>query len=162
MYGHLILWICIFLSFPFSALAVSEGQLLIPFRAMDMSGESINIEEYIGDKIIVLAFWASWCPLCKSEVPLLNEIKDRFDPEKVVIFGINIDKNDSPSRARTFINKNSINYPVIYDQGSVITTSYKISGVPTVIITDRKGIIKFRKNYVPEVDRLDVIGGFVP
>ena len=157
MYGRLItIWICFSLSFPLSAFAVSEGQQLVPFQTMDMSGELMNLDEYIGHKIIILVFWASWCPLCKSEVPLLNEIKNRFNPEKIAIFGINIDKNDSPSRARAFMKSNAINYPVIYDKGSAITTSYKITGIPTVIITNKDGIITFRKNYVPEADHFDI------
>ena len=157
MYCRLIsICICFSLSFPLSASAVSEGQQLVPFQAKDMSGESINLNKYIGDKIIILTFWASWCPLCKSEVPLLNDIKNRFNPEKIAIFGINIDKNDSPSQARAFMENNTINYPIIYDEGSIITTSYKITGVPTVIIADKNGIITFRKNYVPEPDHFNI------
>lgn len=138
------------------AYAVNVDESILPFDTVDINGSRVNLGENIGQKVIILVFWASWCPLCESEVPLLNEITKTFSSDKVALYGINIDKNDSPARALTFVNKNKIEYPVIYDKGSKITSSYKITGVPTVIITDRKGVVVFRRNYVPEMDSINI------
>ena len=62
------------------------------------------------NKVLVINFWASWCPPCVEEMPTLDKIQREFDPKKTLIVGIGI---DSPSNIRQFLEKTPISYPIV-------------------------------------------------
>jgi len=62
------------------------------------------------NRVLVVNFWASWCPPCVEEMPTLDKIQREFDPKKMLIVGIGI---DSPSNIRQFLEKNPISYPIV-------------------------------------------------
>ena len=135
---------------PATSFALSEGEPLPPFDTEDIDGNPVDLKEIIGQKPIMFVFWASWCPSCFFEVPKLNALYKEFSPQGMEFFGINVDQNDSINQAFKFMGKAKMRYPVIYDTGSVITKNYGVPGVPTIIIVNKKGIVTFKRNYVPE------------
>lgn len=135
---------------PASSFALSQGDPLPPFDTEDIDGNPVDLNEIIGKQPIMFVFWASWCPSCFFEVPKLNALYDEFGPQGLAFFGINVDQNDSINQAYKFMGKAKMRYPVIYDTGSVITNNYEVPGVPTIMIVNKKGVVTFKENYVPE------------
>ena len=72
-------------------------------------GKAINTEEWQG-KVLVVNFWASWCPPCVEEMPVLDKLQKEFLSQNVLFVGIGI---DSPSNIREFLEKTPISYPIV-------------------------------------------------
>ncbi|PIE60139.1 MAG: redoxin [Desulfobulbus propionicus] len=148
----LTLFICLV---PMTSFAVQPGDQLPYFSAENMEGNTYDLSRYIGKKPIMLVFWASWCPNCITEVPKVNKLVAQFQKKGMEFIAINIGVNDSKKRAASFIKKNKINYPVIFDTKQAITNKYKVIGVPTIIVADSKGVVQFAGHGTPEITDSD-------
>ncbi|WP_028583611.1 TlpA family protein disulfide reductase [Desulfogranum mediterraneum] len=136
---------------PCTVMAVQLGDRLQSFNQQDMDGKTINMDEIIGKKPVMLVFWASWCPSCKTEVPKVNRLKEQYQSQGMEFIGINIGFNDSLKRARKFIKKTKMDYPVVFDSSNDITKRYLVRGVPTIIVADSEGIVQYKHYGVPEI-----------
>jgi thiol-disulfide isomerase/thioredoxin len=78
-----------------------------PWQTAD--GKSVDIEQWRG-KVLVVNFWASWCPPCVEEMPTLDKLQEEFKSQNVLFVGIGI---DSPSNIRQFLEKTPVSYPIV-------------------------------------------------
>jgi cytochrome c biogenesis protein CcmG, thiol:disulfide interchange protein DsbE len=90
-------------------------------------------------KVVVLNVWASWCPPCQSEMPLLQRTHERIAPEGGVVLGI--DTQDSPDDALNFLHKKDITFPSLRDRDREYGREYGVSAYPETFLIDRKGRI---------------------
>lgn len=124
---------------------------LIPFKGYDLDGQAIDIERSIGNSAVVLVFWASWCPSCRAEVPKLNALIKRYANRGMDFIGVNVGYNDSYKRAKAFVEKTGMNYPNLFDATGNIGEQYGLQGVPTVIVADKKGFVRYYGHSTPEI-----------
>jgi len=122
----------------------AAGQTAMPTEMVDFSlpdteGKVHDIKEWRG-KIIVLNFWATWCPPCRAEVPLFVDTQTKFKKDGLVIVGVAIDKRQDVAN---FIDSYFINYPVLVsDQDNTeLMARYgnRIATLPYSVVMDRKG-----------------------
>jgi len=146
-----LLVLVLLLLLPVSAMALNQGDSLIPFAAQEMDGNNIDLATVIGTKPIMLVFWASWCPNCRSEVRKVNALIEKYEKKGMKFLAGNVGHNDSEAKARRFMEKYSMSYPVIFDKSSDISGQYAIQGVPTVLVADKKGTIVFKNYGVPDI-----------
>ncbi|BCO10473.1 hypothetical protein GF1_28490 [Desulfolithobacter dissulfuricans] len=147
----LFLSLC-FLLLPLTASgAIKVGDTVAPFTGTDMNGRQVDLGQVIGKQPIMLIFWASWCPNCKREVPRVNELQEKYGSRGMYFLGINVGFNDSPERARAFMESTGMNYPVLFDKQGTISRQYGVQGVPTIIVTDKSGRVVFKNFGVPEI-----------
>lgn len=137
--------------FPLTAGAINPGGTLTPFTGTDLNGKPVDLGKIIGKQPVMLVFWASWCPNCKSEVPKINELYEKFGPQGMSFVGVNVGFNDSVERAKAFVQLTKMAYPVFFDEKSTITKKYGVQGVPTVIVADKKGRVAYKSFGVPEI-----------
>ena len=78
-----------------------------PWQTPD--GKSVDTKEWRG-KVLVVNFWASWCPPCVEEMPTLDKLQQEFKAQNVLFVGIGI---DSPSNIRQFLEKTPVSYPIV-------------------------------------------------
>lgn len=98
------------------------------------------IEKKIGKEPVFLVFFGSWCKSCAEETPELNRIYKKYSARGLAFYGVDI--NDTEAKAREFITKNNIQYPVIYDKSRKnIADKYEILATPLIMIFDKKGNI---------------------
>jgi cytochrome c biogenesis protein CcmG/thiol:disulfide interchange protein DsbE len=90
-------------------------------------------------KVVVLNVWASWCPPCQSEMPLLQRTHERIAPDGGVVLGI--DTQDSPDDALKFLRKKEITFPSLRDRDREYGREYGVSAYPETFLIDRKGRI---------------------
>jgi thiol-disulfide isomerase/thioredoxin len=107
-----------------------------------LSGEKFNVEDYKG-KVLVLDFWATWCPPCKMEIPDLIEINDEYKDKGVVLVGITGDE-DAEESVPEFAKESGLNYRN-FIMNDAIDKEYNITGWPTKVIYDADGNEVFRK-----------------
>jgi thiol-disulfide isomerase/thioredoxin len=145
----LLAWFLLLL--PCSLLAEQEGQQLIPFKGNDLNGQPFDLQQSIGRKPIMLIFWASWCPTCKTEVPKVNQLAEKYRDRGMEFIAVNVGFNDTVERAEAFAKKTGMAYPAFFDGTGTVAEKYKLLGVPTIIIADKKGVIRFRNYGAPDI-----------
>ena len=115
------------------------------FSLMDVSGQSRSVSEWQG-KVLVINFWATWCPPCLEEIPHFIGLQDKYGDQGLQFLGIALEDVDAVVR---FANEIGINYPLLVGEQEVIKLGVKfgnrIGGLPYTVILDRSGIISFIK-----------------
>ena len=91
-------------------------------------------------KVVVLDFWATWCPPCRAEIPGLIELQKKYQAQGLIIVGVSVDQA-SADTVKSFAKKMGINYPVVMAESKVVAAYGGIEGLPTTFIIDRAGRI---------------------
>lgn len=121
-----------------------RGQLAPDIQLLDRSGRSVRLSDYKG-KIVVLNFWASWCPPCKAEMPHMQKLYDAYRNEEVVLLSVNMTTTESNSDAAwTFAKKKGITFPIVLDEEGAAMKAYNIRTYPTTVFVASDGIIHAR------------------
>ncbi len=100
----------------------------------------IDLAAYRG-KVVYLDFWASWCGPCRESFPWLSDLSREYDAQKFVVIGVNVDQDRI--KAERFLSQNSANFTILYDPEGAIATTYKVTGMPSAILIDRAGHVRF-------------------
>ncbi len=114
---------------------VSEGEAPT-FTLQTFDGGQVSLAEHRGH-VVVVNFWASWCPPCRDEAPYLEKVWRRYKDRGVVFIGV--DYMDTEREARAYIREFDITYPNGPDLGSKISQAYRIRGVPETFFVDKQG-----------------------
>ena len=122
---------------------VEEGPYPPNYNEVNIT-EQINFSEYRG-KVVILDFWATWCPPCRKGIPDLIELKNEFGSEEFEIIGISLDgftrggatKND----VVPFIKDYGINYPIVIGNPDIAQQYGGVRSIPTSFVVDKEGYI---------------------
>lgn len=115
------------------------GKPAIDFKVTDLNGEALSLEKYRG-KIILLDFWATWCPPCIQEMPHLKQTYAKFKNQGFIILGISVDRGLAP--LKSFVSEENITWPQHFDNGGQIAKMYNLTHIPTTFLIDGKGIVQ--------------------
>jgi thiol-disulfide isomerase/thioredoxin len=108
------------------------------FILSSTSDKKIKLSDYRG-KIVIVDFWATWCPPCRRGIPDLIEIQKEYGQD-VIIIGISVD-TDTKGEVVPFIQQMGINYPIAYADAGVVQSYGGVESIPTSFIIDKNGII---------------------
>jgi thiol-disulfide isomerase/thioredoxin len=125
--------------------ALGHRKLAPPVSGTDLNGQPLRLSQFAG-KVVVLNFWASWCPPCRSEAAALEQVYTDTKASGVQFVGVDIREN-GVSDGVHFETTHHIDYPSFSDQASRIALDFRSTGVqspPTTIIIDRQGRIAAR------------------
>ena len=125
--------------------ATGHRKLAPTVSGTDLGGQPLTLSQFAG-KVVVLNFWASWCPPCRSEAPALEQVYTDTRASGVQFVGVDIREN-GVSDGVHFETTHHIDYPSFSDQASHIALDFRSTGVetpPTTIIIDRQGRIAAR------------------
>jgi thiol-disulfide isomerase/thioredoxin len=109
------------------------------FKLTDASGQPVTLSALRG-KVVLLNFWATWCPPCKMEIPWLIEFQQTYRDQGFVVVGISMDE-DGWNAVKPFIDRTKINYPMTIGNDNIATLYGGIESLPTTLIIDRSGRI---------------------
>ena len=129
------------------------------FSLPDLKGKTHGLKDYSGE-VVVLNFWATWCPPCLEETPKLNDLHLRYKDSGVHVIGIALDK-DSLDLVRPFVKTNDISYTILRGDQEILSvlsagsSGEEFKGVPTTLIIDRKGRIRERFHGSFELEQLE-------
>ena len=107
------------------------------FTLPDLTGRSVSLADFKG-KVVVLDFWATWCPPCRKEIPDFISIQNEYGSKGVQVVGIALDELP---KVRAFVQSNGMNYPVLMGNDAITAQYGGIEGIPTTFIIDRNGKI---------------------
>ena len=105
----------------------------------DIKGNTVKLSDFKG-KVVIVDFWATWCPPCRAEIPNFIALQDKYGKQGLVVVGISVDQGGAPAVA-SFAGKNKINYPLVLADDKVAEQYGVTEGIPTTFVIDRKGNI---------------------
>ncbi len=117
------------------------GQSAPDFSARDLADRTVRLSDYRGQKVVLLDFWATWCGPCKLAMPGLQSIQDDFKGRGLEILSLN--EGESAEQAGGFIKKKGYGFHVLLDAGSGIGASYGVRGIPTMVVVDKQGVVRW-------------------
>lgn len=128
---------------------VTAGQVPAPqvgFLAPDFNlpaygGGVLSLGDLAGQPVVI-NFWASWCPPCRSEMPAMQRVHEAFQDQGLVILGINAANQDQMADAVNFVEENRLTFPIIFDTGGRAALNYQVRSLPTTFFVDREGKIQ--------------------
>jgi thiol-disulfide isomerase/thioredoxin len=102
----------------------------------DPDGKLVKSSDFDG-KVVILDFWATWCPPCKAEIPGFIELQKKYGEKGLVVVGVSLDEQ-GPSVVKQFMNQFGMNYPVV--MGNIKTMEdFGGKAIPTSFVIDRSG-----------------------
>jgi peroxiredoxin len=106
------------------------------FTLMDLDGNEVSLSDFNG-KVLILNFWATWCPYCREEIPDFVEVYNEYESEDVQFIGVS---NEDISTLRSFVEDYNISYPILIDDANIMG-EWEISALPTTFVFDKDGQI---------------------
>lgn len=111
------------------------------FTLPRLSGSGdVSLQSFRG-KVVLLNFWASWCPPCQDEAPLFNQIQSQYGARGVVVIGV--DSQDFTSAARSFARQYHVDYTLVHDSSNDVANRWGVSsGFPVTFVINRQGAVQ--------------------
>lgn len=128
------------LDLKYAADMLKPGTAAPDFTLNDVNGKTVRLSDFKRRKV-VLQFWASWCPDCRAELPLIKSMQEQSDPSKIVFVAVSFDRSEEAFSS--YVTKNDLKGVQLYDpagmRDSAIAKSYKITWIPSLYLIDEKG-----------------------
>jgi peroxiredoxin len=116
--------------------ADDERRQIANFTLTDLQGKSWTLKDLKG-KVVLVNFWATWCPPCRKEMPDLDSLYNRFKDQGFVILAISED--EETAKVGPYIAEHKITYPILLDPGSKVNNLFQVEGIPKSFVYDREG-----------------------
>ena len=111
----------------------------LDFQVTDLMGEPLSLSQYRG-QVVLLDFWATWCPPCIAEMPNVKKTYTQYKDQKFEIIGISLDQSIAP--LETYIVNEGLAWRQYLDSSGRISTMYNVRAIPSTFLIDGEGIIR--------------------
>ncbi|MBI4115986.1 MAG: TlpA family protein disulfide reductase [Candidatus Omnitrophica bacterium] len=123
---------------------VSPGSELIGnpapnFTLSNLASQKTELAKVINEKPALLVFWATWCPSCVEEVPILKSWNEKYP--QLQILGINV--QEPAQRVQVFVEKEKIRYPILLDENGDVASQYGLVGIPAAVLVAKGGRVLY-------------------
>lgn len=117
-----------------------QGQPAPTFKLSALQGDPIDLDLPLGEQVIVLDFWASWCPPCREGLPIIAKVASDYADKGVVTYAVNV--GESREEVQVFVRDTRLKVPVLLDESTGIAEKYGVNGIPQTVIIGRDGIVR--------------------
>jgi len=127
-----------------ASFTATVGRPAPDFTLTTLQGRAVSLSDYSG-RVVLVYFWATWCPSCTTEMPAYQQAYERYGPPTgdFVVLGINL--QEDPEQIQRFVDGLGITFPILLDKdGTVTGEGYQVTGMPASVIVDRQGVIFYR------------------
>ena len=115
------------------------------FRAKDMNGQPVVLEDLLGKGPILIDFWATWCKPCLKEMPYIQRLHEEFEDEGLKVLAVTIDSPKTQSRVKPKVKGKKFTFTVVMDPSQDVFRRMQGKGsVPYVVVLDPEGMIRYR------------------
>lgn len=121
------------------------------FQVTTLKGASLDPTKQPG-KVVVLDFWATWCPPCRASIPVLQAMHEKYQSRGLLVVGVS---SEAQKTVAPFVSQNKMTYTLVADPGvRAAAGKYKVRGIPTLVVLDKKGVIRmYEVGFDPSTSR---------
>jgi len=129
----------------------ASGPSAPDFSLRSLDGQTVRLSTYLGDKVVLLDFWATHCDPCLQEMPELVKLYDKYRGQGFVVLAINTDEPETIAQVTRCARDKKMSFPVLLDEESAVMDRYNPKGeLPFAVLIDRTGsIVLKRASYQP-------------
>jgi thiol-disulfide isomerase/thioredoxin len=141
---------------------VAVGNRAPDFTLKDLAGKDIRLLDYSGS-VVLVEFWATWCPPCRSSIPDLISLQNKYKDKKVAILAVSLDEGQNrAAKLSDFTKENSINYKILLGTEE-ISRAYNVKSIPVIFLIDKSGVVhsfhigyadNFASKFASHIDKL--------
>ncbi|HEX3773588.1 MAG TPA: TlpA disulfide reductase family protein [Polyangiaceae bacterium] len=135
------------------------GEPARDFMLKQISGPEIGKTQRLSDlqgKTVLLDFFASWCGPCREQAPIVERIAQRLSGPNLAVYGVNT--SDQIADAEHYLSEHRPSYPVLFDDENQAASAFNITGLPTLLVIDKGGIVRaLEMRVVGETELEDLI-----
>jgi len=110
------------------------------FQLNSSSGKPVALADLKG-QVVLINFWASWCGPCRQEMPILDQLYRSYQAAGFTLIGVNVEPNSTD--AQKFLKGTAVSFPILFDPNSTVSQLYQVSGMPSTVIVDREGKVRY-------------------
>jgi len=110
------------------------------FTLQSLDGKNVRLSDFRG-QVVLLNFWASWCGPCRQEMPILDEIHNRYKSLGFTVLGVNLDAKSK--KAIGYLKDTPVTFPVLLDPKGDVSSEYGVQAMPSTVIIDKDGKVRF-------------------
>jgi peroxiredoxin len=131
--------------------AASGGGAAPDFAATDLRGRTMRLGDYLGQDVVLLDFWATYCEPCLAEMPHLEALYEAERARGLVVIGVAMDGPETEAEVPSFVARNGLAFPVVVDGDSHVASLYNPKkSAPLSVLIDRAGrVVRVREGYNP-------------
>ncbi|HEB82717.1 MAG TPA: TlpA family protein disulfide reductase [Gammaproteobacteria bacterium] len=126
------------------------------FTLKNMDEEDVRLSDFRG-KVILLNFWATWCPPCVREMPSMERLQKAVDTKAFKVLAVNQMEDEDQVFAFTGSLPEDPTFEIVFDKKSEVARAYNVRGLPTTYLLDKKGVVRYRAVGGREFDHPEVI-----
>lgn len=115
------------------------GTIAPDFQLSQIDGRPISLADHRGKEVVVLDFWASWCPPCRQGLPVLDQVSAEHAGQPVAVYAVNI--REGKELVSEFAKANKLSVPMLLDDVGLVSDDYGVNEIPQTVIIDRTGRI---------------------
>ncbi|MGD9506416.1 MAG: TlpA family protein disulfide reductase [Syntrophobacteraceae bacterium] len=120
------------------------------FELTDLNGVKVSLEQYKGKQPVLLYFGAKWCPACEAIKPRVIEMRNRVKREDLEILEVYVGVRDTIEAVRKHQERHPVPFPILFDEGGQVSSSFNVRGIPTFVLVNKDGNIVYRDYQPPE------------
>lgn len=127
----------------------ATGATAVDFALDDIEGNRFRLSDHLGQKVIVLDFWATWCDPCKASMPHLIELYEKHKDDGLLVVGVSIDGPESIAQVKKDVAQMGMTFPVVLDTESRVVANYNPRrSAPYSVVIDKNGhVVKRHDGY---------------
>ena len=119
--------------------APAAGFIAPDFTLPTLEGELVTLNDLRG-QAVVINFWASWCPPCRTEMPSIEAVYQQYKDQGLVVLAVDI--QEPVAAVATFVDSMELTFPILLDADGSISQQYQVRGLPSTFFVDRQGVIR--------------------
>lgn len=119
------------------------GDLVPDYGALTLGGDSASLSQ-LGDDVVLLNVWATWCPPCRKEIPVLQALHEAHAERGLRVVGVSVDAAGEAEAVRRFVDSYGVTFDIWLDPSERVSSTFRTSGVPTTLLIDRDGRLVWR------------------
>jgi peroxiredoxin len=110
------------------------------FKLPVRSGQSMALSDLKG-QVVLINFWASWCGPCRKEMPVLDQLYQRYKPLGFTLLGVNVEEDSAA--AESWLKDTPVSFPILFDRKNSVSKLYDVTAMPSTVLVDRQGHVRY-------------------
>jgi len=121
--------------------APQSGFLAPDFNLKTLDGQNVRLSDFRG-KVVLVNIWASWCTPCRAEMPAIERVYQNYREQGLIVLAVDSTVQDTVSNVKAFVDENELSFPILLDEGGLVTRLYRVQSLPNSFFIGADGVVR--------------------